>query len=168
MLGWAFLQEYIRGNSLTEVLVPVGSTRTVEFSADNLGDWAFHCHMVHHAMNQMGHGQPNMVGVKLGELDHNVRKFLPGYMTMGQDGMANMGDMGMRIPPNSVPLVGARGPWGYITMGGLYTNLKVREDLGDLKAEEAQDFNYGGGFKMPAGTQAVSANEAEMKSVYTM
>jgi FtsP/CotA-like multicopper oxidase with cupredoxin domain len=145
------------------VLVPVGSTRTVEFIADNPGDWAFHCHMFHHVMNQMGHGQPNMIGVVPGDLDHKVKKFMPGYMTMGQDGMADMGDMGMKIPPNSVPMVGARGPYGYITMGGLYTNLKVREDLADLKPEKGEEFSYGGWYKMPPGTQAQQVSEAEMQ-----
>ena len=29
----------------TTVLVPTGATRTVEFIADNPGDWAMHCHM---------------------------------------------------------------------------------------------------------------------------
>src|SRR5262249_37986369 len=46
----------------TAVLVPVGSTRTIEFVADALGDWALHCHMTHHVMNQMGHARPSMVG----------------------------------------------------------------------------------------------------------
>ena len=50
----------------TTVLVPVGSTRTIEFVADEPGDWAMHCHMTHHVMNQMGHGTPNMIGVKPG------------------------------------------------------------------------------------------------------
>jgi Multicopper oxidase len=39
----------------TTVLVPVGSIRTVEFIANNPADWAIHCHMTHHVMNQMGH-----------------------------------------------------------------------------------------------------------------
>src|SRR6188472_2337676 len=56
------------------VLVPVGSTRTVEFIADNPGDWAMHCHMTHHVMNQMGHGLPNLIGVAPGKLDERVRK----------------------------------------------------------------------------------------------
>ena len=47
---------------MNTVLVPVGSTRAVDFIADNPGDWPFHCHMTHHVMNQMGHGVPNMVG----------------------------------------------------------------------------------------------------------
>ena len=115
------------------VLVPVGSTRTVEFIANNPGDWAFHCHMLHHVMNQMGHGLPNIIGINPENLDKKVRTFLPGYMTMGQDGMGDMGEMGMQMPRNSVAMVGAPGPHDYITMGGLFTNLKVREDLGGLK-----------------------------------
>ena len=114
-------------------LFPVGSTRTVEFIANNPGDWAFHCHMLHHTMNQMGHGLPNIIGINPQNLDRKVWSFLPGYMTMGQDGMADMAEMGMKTPRNSVPMVGAPGPHDYITMGGLFTNLKVREDLGDLK-----------------------------------
>jgi hypothetical protein len=47
----------------TTVLVPVGSTRVIEFVPEEVsGDWAMHCHMTHHVMNQMGHGLPNMVG----------------------------------------------------------------------------------------------------------
>ena len=45
-------------------------------------------------MNQMGHGLPNIVGIDPGRLDKQVRAFLPGYMTMGQDGMGDMGEMG--------------------------------------------------------------------------
>ena len=49
----------------TTVLVPVGSTRTIEFVANAPGDWAMHCHMTHHVMNQMGHGVPNLIGVEI-------------------------------------------------------------------------------------------------------
>jgi len=117
----------------TTVLVPTGSTRTVEFIADNPGDWAMHCHMTHHVMNQMGHDLPNMTGVNARRIDRAVGAVLPGYMTMGQDGMGEMGahiGMGhMDVPDNSIPMVGARGPLGYITMGGMFTILKVRETL---------------------------------------
>ena len=113
----------------TTVLVSVGQTRTVEFIADNPGDWAMHCHMTHHVMNQMGHEFPNMIGVDAGDLDQRVRSLLPGYMTMGQEGMGDMGDMGMQMPHNSIPMVGARGPHDYITMGGMFTILKVRDEL---------------------------------------
>jgi hypothetical protein len=143
-------------------LVQVGSTRTLEFVANNPGDWAFHCHMFHHVMNQMGHGNPNIIGIKPGQLDDRVDKFLPGYMTMGENGMADMGAMGMSIPPNSVPMVGAPGPFDYITMGGLYTNLKVRENLGNLKPEDGRDFLYGGWYQHPPGTQATIASAEDM------
>ncbi|MEO5721063.1 MAG: multicopper oxidase domain-containing protein [Chthoniobacterales bacterium] len=111
------------------VLVPVGQARTIEFIADNPGDWAMHCHMTHHVMNQMGHAIPNMIGVKPPDDDKIRKTLLPGYMTMGTEGMADMGDMGMKVPPNSLPMVGAHGPFDYITMGGMFNILKVRDGL---------------------------------------
>jgi len=113
----------------TTVLVPVGSTRTVEFVANEPGDWAMHCHMTHHVMNQMGHGLPNLIGIKPGKLDAKVQRLLPGYMTMGQDGMGDMGDMQMGVPKNSIAMVGGRGKHDTITMGGMFTILKVRDQL---------------------------------------
>ena len=35
------------------VLVSVAQSRTVEFVANNPGDWMLHCHLPHHMMNQM-------------------------------------------------------------------------------------------------------------------
>ncbi|MHB1155848.1 MAG: multicopper oxidase family protein [Phycisphaerales bacterium] len=139
----------------TTVLVPVGSTQTVEFLADNPGDWAMHCHMTHHVMNQMGHGIPNMIGVKPGDLDQKVQKLLPDYMTMGQHGMGDMGDMGMAIPPNSIPMVGGKGPHDYITMGGMFTILKVREALAG--------YDDPGWYQAPAGTQADLAGDDDLR-----
>ncbi len=138
----------------TTVLVPVGSTRDVELIADAPGDWAFHCHMTHHVMNQMGHDMPNMIGVKPGTLDRRVTSLLPGYMTMGQTGMGEMGDMGMPVPENSIPMVGAAGPFDYITMGGMFTILKVRENLkGDADP---------GWYDNPPGTVADLAHPSEL------
>jgi len=117
----------------TTVLVPVGSTRTVEFIADNPGDWAMHCHMTHHVMNQMGHEFPNMIGVNADGIDEKVQRLLPEYMTMGQEGMGDMAEHieagHMKVPPNSIPMIGGMGPHDYITMGGMFTILKVRENL---------------------------------------
>jgi hypothetical protein len=45
----------------TTELVGVGQTRDIEFIA-RAGDWAFHCHMTHHAMNSVGHSVPNLMG----------------------------------------------------------------------------------------------------------
>ncbi|MEM7156055.1 MAG: copper oxidase [Myxococcota bacterium] len=138
----------------TTVLVPTGSTRDVELIADAPGDWAMHCHMSHHVMNQMGHELPNMIGVKPGKLDAKARKVVPGYMTMGQDGMGDMATMGMRVPGNSIPMVGSQGPHDYITMGGMFTILKVRDEL--------DGYDDPGWYKIPAGTQADVATPEDL------
>lgn len=39
-----------RGNT---TLVGVAQARDIEFVADRVGDWMFHCHLPHHMMNQM-------------------------------------------------------------------------------------------------------------------
>ncbi len=117
----------------TTVLVPTGATRTVEFIADNPGDWAMHCHMTHHVMNQMGHDLDLVIGADGDKLEEALNSALPGTMMMGSDGMGDHGkhvEMGhMNIPENSIPMVGANGPMGYITMGGMFTILKVRPDI---------------------------------------
>ena len=142
----------------TTVIVPVGSTRTVEFLADNPGDWALHCHMTHHVMNQMGHGIPNLVGMDPSGFDQKVQSLLPDYMTMGHRGMDDHGEhveMGhMAVPKNSIPMVGAKGPHDYITMGGMFTILKVREELAT--------YDDPGWFENPTGTQAKQATSEEL------
>ncbi len=136
-------------------LTAVGQTRTFEFVADEPGDWAMHCHMTHHVMNQMGHRFPNLIGIDPTGLNQKIRKFLPGYMTMGQDGMGDMGDMGMKNPKNSIPMVGGPGPFDYITMGGLFTILKVREGI--------MNYEDPGWYQHPEGTLAVAAQEEDLK-----
>jgi len=137
------------------VLVPVGTTRDIELVTDAPGDWALHCHMTHHVMNQMGHGIPNMIGAKEGKLDQKVRHLLPGYMTMGQTGMGDMGEMGMPLPKNSIAMQGGRGPFEYITMGGMFTIVKVREKLESYDSDP-------GFYQHPAGTVASPASDAEL------
>lgn len=111
----------------TTVLVPVGSTRVVEFDATNPGDWAMHCHMTHHMMTQMGHHFGNMIGVKPGNLGHKMRQLLPQYMTMGQDGMGS--PMGIPTMANTAPMEGGKGPYGFIDMGGMFTIVKIRDHI---------------------------------------
>jgi hypothetical protein len=137
------------------VLVQVGSTRDVEFVASEPGDWAMHCHMTHHVMNQMGHGVPNLIGVKPGDLDEKVRALLPDYMTMGQDGTGDMGEMGMANPKNSLPMTGGPGPFSYIGMGGMFTILKVRENLAG--------YDDPGWYAHPKGTVADAADPDAMR-----
>ena len=141
----------------TTVLVGVGQTRNIEFISDAPGDWAFHCHMTHHIMNQMGHRFPNMVGVKAGDLDQKMLSLLPGYMTMGQTGM----DMGkdaemMPAPRNSIAMKGMQGPFDYIGMGGLLTILKVRDRLGSYEEDP-------GWYEHPRGTVATRASDDELR-----
>ena len=137
------------------VLVAVGQTRAVEFIADNPGDWAMHCHMTHHTMNQMGHNAANLIGVRTNGLDRKVGKFLQGYVTMGESGMAGMGEMGMPAPPNSIPMLGAPGKHGYIDMGGMFTILKVRDNL--------TTYDDPGWYENPPGTLASLANNEELR-----
>ncbi|MFA6173517.1 MAG: copper oxidase [Kiritimatiellales bacterium] len=144
----------------TTVLVPVGSTRDVQFVADTPGDWALHCHMIHHLMNQMGHGLPNLIGIPDGDVqsfDEKVRRLLAGYMTMGHLGMGGMAEMGMRVPSNSIPMIGGEGPHGYIDMGGMFTILKVRENIKNYDQDP-------GWYGNPPGTEARPATDAELKA----
>jgi len=82
-----------------------------------------------------------------------VRKVLPQYMTMGQNGMGD--DMQMPIPKNSVAMRNAHGQHDVITMGGMATVLKVRDHLS----------GYGdpGWYEAPAGTMATTATADELK-----
>jgi FtsP/CotA-like multicopper oxidase with cupredoxin domain len=128
----------------TTVHVPPGTTRDIEFIADNPGDWALHCHKTHHTMNQMAHDLPNMIGVAQGSTEEKVRKLLPGYMAMGEHGMGD--GMNMGGPRNWVPMVTGEGPFGPVGMGGMFTVFKVREGLvGDADP---------GPYRHPPGTVA--------------
>ncbi len=117
--------------SESTVLVPVGSSRTVEFVADNPGDWFLHCHMTHHMMNQMGHNIPNLIGVDPGVLDKAVQPLIPGYMTMSGDAEGMM--EGMPVPPNTAAMLGGTGQFGAITTGGMATVVKVRDEFTEGK-----------------------------------
>jgi hypothetical protein len=114
--------------------------------------------MTHHVMNQMGHGLPNLVGMDAKGLDAKVRQVLPGYMTMGHKGMgAHAKHMQqMPLPPNSIPMRGADGPFGYIDMGGMFTILKVREGIAT--------YDDPGWHENPHGTVAAEASEEELRS----
>ena len=136
------------------VLVPVGSTRAVEFIADNPGDWPFHCHMTHHVMNQMGHNVPNLLGVDSDAIDKAVQPLLPGYMTMGTTGMNDMAGMNMPVPKNSIPMLGSKGQFGLIDMGGMFTLVKVREKI--------DGYNDPRDYPFPPGTVSVAATNDDL------
>jgi len=130
------------------VNVPVGTTRDIEWVADNPGDWAFHCHKSHHVMNQMGHDLPNLLGVDTGTVPEQLNELVPGTMVMGQTGMGDMAEhqIEAEIPRNSIPMRGGIGPYGPIEMGGMFTVIKVREGL--------TGYEDPGWYKPPRGTTA--------------
>ncbi len=138
----------------TTVPVPVGSTRDVEFVADAPGDWAIHCHKSHHTMNAMGHDVPNVLGVNQDGIKQNIWKLLPDYMAMGEHGMAEHAEHAahMTLPENTVPMMAGEGPYGPLEMGGMFTVLKVREDLGP------DDYTDPGWYQHPPGTVAYKLN----------
>lgn len=133
-------------SEVTEI-VGVGQTRDIEFTAVP-GDWAFHCHMAHHTMNAMGHSVPNTLGVSQAGLDQRIARHLPGYMAMGERGMgehqSHVDSGHMQGPANTLPMMTGKGPYGNLEMGGMFTVVKVRDQLeGDP-----------GWYQPPPGTQA--------------
>ena len=139
----------------TTVLVPVGATRDVEFIADAPGDWAFHCHKSHHTMNPMGHDIPNTLGANQKGLEEKIRKMIPGYMAMGESGMAEHADhvKHMTGPQNTLPMMMGKGPFGNIEMGGMFTVVKVRDRLQSYDKDP-------GWYKHPKGTVAYRLDKA--------
>lgn len=135
----------------TSVLVPVGTTRTVEFVAEHAGDWALHCHMTHHTMNQMGHDVPNLVGVDQSAFDEAVMRVMGGPDAAAGDHSG----MPMDMPKNSISMMGAPGPFGFIHMGGMFTVVKVRENL--------KSYDDPGWYEHPEGTVASPATEDELR-----
>jgi FtsP/CotA-like multicopper oxidase with cupredoxin domain len=132
----------------TTVPVPVGSTRDIQLVADVPGDWALHCHKSHHTMNAMGHDVPNPLGADQKKAERRIRRLLPGYMAMGEKGMAEHQvhtDMGhMKGPKNTLPMMMGKGPFGNIEMGGMFTVLKVRDGI--------QSYDDPGWYQHPEGT----------------
>ena len=104
--------------------VAVGQMRAIEFGATEPGDWAFHCHKSHHTMNAMGHDVPTMIGVDHRGMSQKIRKLVPDYMVMGERGMADMGDMEMPLPDNTLPMMTGRARMGALEMGGMFTVVR--------------------------------------------
>ncbi len=99
-------------------------------------------------MNPMGHTVPNMIGVDHRGLVQKIQKLVPDYMLMGERGMADMGEMQMAIPEQTLPMMSGSGPYGPIEMGGMFTTLKVR------KEQKPGDYSDPGAYRQPPGTQA--------------
>ena len=59
-----------------------------------------------------------------------------------------MGDMEMPLPDNTLPMMTGQGPYGGVEMGGMFTVVKVRDDLA------ANDYGDPGWYAHPPGTVA--------------
>lgn len=138
----------------TTINVPPGTTRTVEFVADNPGDWPFHCHKNHHAMNAMGHQVPNVIGVNQQGVSGQIGKLVPGYMAMGNNGGSGMSEMAKMMPgpKNTLPMMTGTGQFGPIDMGGMFTILKIRDGI--------TNYDDPGWYQNPPGTVAGPAASA--------
>ncbi len=154
--------------------VAVGQMRAFEFEAV-AGDWAIHCHKSHHTMNAMGHDVPNMIGVDHRGVAERITKLIPDYMVMGDKGMADMGAMEMPLPDNTLPMMTGQGPFGPMEMGGMFTAVKVRDnvkpgDYGDpgwyQHPKGAVAYEYTGQLVQPA--RAPTAAAAPARDVKTM
>ena len=140
--------------------IPVGAMRAFEFVASEPGDWAIHCHKSHHTMNAMGHDVKTFIGVHKRDLVKKIVRNVPDYMAMGNAGMADMAEMEMPMPDNTLPMMTGTGPFGALEMGGMFSVVKVRDGIG------ANDYSDPGWYKHPAGTVAYEF-KGEMKSAPT-
>ncbi len=128
--------------------IAVGQMRAIEFDATEPGDWAFHCHKSHHTMNAMGHDVPTLIGVDHRGVAKKITSLIPDYMVMSERGMADMAEMEMPLPDNTLPMMSGQGPYGAVEMGGMFTVLKVRSD------QSRGSYKDPGWYKAPPGTVA--------------
>ena len=67
---------------------------------------------------------------------------------MGERGMADMGEMQMELPANTFPMMTGTGPYGPMEMGGMFSVVKVRDDV------QHGDYRDPGWYKHPPGAIA--------------
>jgi hypothetical protein len=97
-------------------------------------------------MNAMGHNVKNFLGVQQRDLSKAIAKLVPDYHEMGSRGMAEMGEMEMAAPDNTLPMMTGFGQFGPMEMGGMFSVVKVREGIA------ANDYNDPGWYEHPQGT----------------
>jgi hypothetical protein len=97
----------------------------------------------------MGHDVKTYIGVDQRDIKHTISRLIGGgYMPMGSAGMAEMGEMEMAAPDNTLPMMTGFGQFGPMEMGGMFTVVKVREGLAP------NDYKDPGWYKHPEGTVA--------------
>jgi hypothetical protein len=107
----------------------------------------------------MGHAVPTMIGVDHTGLAGKISKLIPDYMVMGERGMADMAEMEMPLPDNTLPMMTGQGQYGPIEMGGMFSVMKVRRE------QKRGDYSDPGWFKQPPGTVAREVGEAVAEPV---
>jgi hypothetical protein len=73
---------------------------------------------------------------------------------MGSAGMAEMGDMEMPLPDNTLPMMMGFGQFGPMEMGGMFSVVKVREGVA------TGDYKDPGWYRHPTGTVAYELDGA--------
>ncbi len=73
--------------------------------------------------------------------------------------MAEMAEMQMQGPPNTLPMMGGEGPFGSIAMGGMFTILKVRDNLENYEADPGWSDNPPGTVSGPVDMPGVRSQE---------
>jgi hypothetical protein len=107
-------------------------------------------------MNAMGHNVRTYIGVDQTQIRERINRLVGGdYMPMGSQGMAEMGEMEMAAPDNTLPMMTGFGQFGPIEMGGMFTVVKVREGLAP------GDYKDPGWYQHPQGTVAYEAEGAQ-------
>ena len=69
-------------------------------------------------------------------------------MAMGDKGMHEMTQMQMPLPDNTLPMMTGDGPFGPVGMGGMFSVVKVRDDV------RRGDYSDPGPYRHPTGTLA--------------
>ena len=77
-----------------------------------------------------------------------INKLIPDYMVTGERGMADMGEMEMPLPDNTLPMMTGTAQFGPVEMGGMFTTVKVRE------GQARNDYKDPGDYAFPKGSQA--------------
>jgi hypothetical protein len=163
----------------TTVLVAAGQSRTIDFVADNPGDWALHSQMTSDTVNQLGSNGPILVGVDTAKLARAIKPLIPDFKPTGaetSDQPTSMGSKGgngktaraeasnaetsnheqeVPTPDNSIAMESGNGPYGDIDMGGMFTVLKGREDL--------ISYANPGWYRPPRGTVAHKASKQDLE-----
>ena len=129
--------------------IPVGAMRAFEFVADRarrLGDPLPQVapHHERHGSRRADLHRRRQARRSRGQIEALV----PDYMAMGSAGMADMGEMEMPLPDNTLPMMTGFGQFGPIEMGGMFSVVKVREGLAP------DDYKDPGWYKHPPGTVA--------------